>query len=229
MKIATEMNMGNNFQNLLENKDGIKEFPNFKAVFRELNCKQGIPDFIAITELHSYIFQKNIYDTVGGSLDSSSLIISLLKPKSPRTFKYIVDKTGLSTITVKKVLKDLIVNKIICKTEKGLFVLNKEWELPKVELWAFELKLKDWKRALFQCLQYKAFANRVMLVMPEDKENLITKNIDIIKKYQIGIMLFDTDNFNYKIIAKPPKLIPNSRSHNIYAVGKITNELNSIK
>lgn len=221
--------MANNFENLLNCNEGVKEFPYFKAVFRELNCKQGIPDFIAISGENTEVFQENIYDSEVISLDSGSLIISLLKPKAPRTLRYILNKTGLSHITVKKAIKDLIVRGIVSETENGSFVLSEKWELPKVELWAFELKLKDWKRALFQCLQYKAFANRVIMVMPEDKENIIVKNIETFKNYQIGIMLFNHVNFNYKILLKPSKINPTSKSHNIYAVGKIATEINSIK
>lgn len=229
MSLITEMDMGNKFEDLLNNKDGVKEFPYFRAVFRELNCKQGIPDFIAIVGENTEILQENIYDSEAISLDSGSLIISLLKPKSPRTLEYIISKAGLSHSTVKKAIKELIIRGIVCETEKGSFILSEKWELPKVELWAFELKLKDWKRALFQCLQYKAFANRVMMIMPEDKENIISKNIEVFKYHQIGIMLFNAENLNYKILVKPSKFNPASKSHNIYAVGRIATEINSTR
>lgn len=229
MSLITEMEMANKFEILLNNKDGIEQFPYFNAVFRELNCKQGIPDFITISGESTEVFQNNIYSSDIASLDSSSLIISILKPKSPRTLKYITERTSLSDVTVKRVLKELITNDVVKENDKGAFILNPIWQLPKVELWAFELKLKDWKRALFQCLQYKAFANRVMLVMPEDKENIILKNIETLRNYQIGVMLFNAENLTYRLLLKPAKVNPSSKNHNIYAVGKIATEINTMK
>ena len=229
MKFVTEVDMANKFEMLLNSKVGIKGFPYFNAVFRELNCKQGIPDFIAISGGNTGMLQGNMCDSEITSLDSYSLITSLLKPKAPRTLGYIINKTGLSNITVKKAIKDLSVRGVISETGKGSFVLSEKWDLPKVELWAFELKLKDWKRALFQSLQSKAFANRVMMVMPEEKENVIVKNIETFKNHQIGIMLFNADNLNYKILLRPTKINPTSKSHNIYAMGRISSEFNTLK
>ena len=69
----------------------------------------------------------------------------------------------------------------------------------------------------------------LMMVMPEDKENIILKNIETFRNHQIGIMLFNAENFSYKILVKPSKINPASKSHNIYAMGKIATEINSIK
>jgi len=221
----SELQMANAFENLLNSKEGIKGFPGFNSTFREVACQQGIADFIAITgnkieELNNSFFESNTI-----SLNSYSLIISLLKSRSPRTENFLVSSSGLTRNTVRKVLKELEENEAICKTEKGAIILSPNWGLPKLELWAFELKLKDWKRALFQTLQYKAFANRVVIVLPEEKETIINKNLDVFKKLQVGVIIFNMHNLSNKVMLKPPRINPSSRRHSLFALGKIASEL----
>lgn len=221
----SELQMANAFETLLNLKEGIKGFPSFKAIFREVACQQGIADFIAITGNNLEKLSDNFFESGTVSLDSYSLIISLLKSRSPRTEDFLVSSSGLSRNTVRKVLKELEENETICKNEKGAIMLSPNWGLPKLELWAFELKLKDWKRALFQTLQYKAFANRVVIVVPEDKETIINKNLDVFKNLQVGVMVFNMDNLSYKVMLKPPGVNPSSKRHSIFALGKLASEL----
>ncbi|OPX86928.1 MAG: hypothetical protein A4E53_02690 [Pelotomaculum sp. PtaB.Bin104] len=221
----SELQMANAFETLLKSKEGIKGFPSFNSTFREVSCQQGIADFIAITGKNIQELSNNFFESNTVSLNSYSLIISLLKSRSPRTEDFLVSSSGLTRNTVRKVLKELEENETIYKNQKGTIILSPNWGLPKLELWAFELKLKDWRRALFQTLQYKAFANRVVIVVPEDKENTINKNIDVFRNLQVGVMVFNMANLSYKIMQKPRRINPSSKRHSLFALGKIASEL----
>ncbi len=90
-----------------------------------------------------------------------------------------------------------------------------------MEFWAFELKINNWKRALFQALRYKTFASRIMIVFPMNKEKLIAKNVDKFNKLKLGIMLFNAYDKSYKILVRPPKTHPSSRMHHLFMLTKI--------
>lgn len=225
MEKMSEFKMANAFETLLNSKEGIKGFPDFYSTFREVACQQGVADFIAITGNNIKELSNNFFESDTVSLNIYSLVISLLKLRSPRTEDFIVNSSGLARNTVRKALKELEESGTIYKTEKGSIMLSPSWELPKLELWAFELKLKDWKRALFQTLQYKAFANRVVIVFPENKEAIINKNLDIFKKLEVGVMLFNIANSSYKVLLKPHRINPSSKRHSLFALGKIASEL----
>lgn len=217
--------MADSFEVLLNSESGIKGFPKFKSVFREVTCRQGIADFITITDNGTDILYNSCFESGSISLDAGTLIISLLKFNSPRTEDYIINASGLSKKTVGKVLRMLEINKIVKKSNTGSYILSSNWSVPSVELWAFELKISNWKRAIYQALQYKAFANRVVVVLPSEKEAIIYKNIKLFKELRVGVMTFDILSKSYKIFVKPQKGNPSSKRHNLYALGTIFSKL----
>lgn len=210
------------FEKYIKNSD----YYNFSSVFKEVSSIKGIPDFVAIS-CESKLGVENIkIDNNLASLESSSIILAMLKKKSGRTLKYISKLSGLSEKVTLRTLNHLIEVGFVKKNKTGLYLLGDKWIEPETEIWAFELKLSNWKRALFQALQYKAFANRVLVVFPIEKSNLIKKNLDAFKKFKIGVVLFDSNNNQVLTLNKPSKLKPASKSHSLYVIQKLQQEMN---
>lgn len=218
--VLSEEKMADVFEVVLRNHQQDKWLPHFQSVFREISCQQGIPDFITISSSHN-IDLKALFGESSVSIESCSAVISLLKMKAPRTTKYISTCTGLKIESVKRILKQLENEEFVKSINSNSYVLGPKWSLPDMELWAFELKLDNWRRALFQALQYKAFANRVVVVFPESKGRILKKNIEIFNKLNIGIMTFDFETSSYNVILKPTKSSPSSKKHNLFALGQI--------
>ena len=59
---------------------------------------------------------------------------------------------------------------------------------------AIEMKLSNWKRALYQAFIYTNFANKSYIAMPENKQETILKNIDEFTKWGIGVLIVDSNN-----------------------------------
>jgi hypothetical protein len=57
-----------------------------------------------------------------------------------------------------------------------------------IRLMACELKLRDWKRGLIQAFKYRAFSNLSYLVIDESYIHLITRNLEMFIKANIGII-----------------------------------------
>ncbi len=76
---------------------------------------------------------------------------------------------------------------------------------------SFELKLKNWKRAAKQAFRYKSFSNIAYVVIGIDSANAALNNIDLFKKYNIGLASFDTNNY-LEILFKPEHNEPYSEN-----------------
>jgi len=100
-----------------------------------------------------------------------------------------------------KYLKQLLEDKFIKIVDDKYYFKVNGWMPIAKEVIAVEAKLKDWKRGIVQANRYKSFANKTYLAMPAQQE----KNIDreLLKKHNIGLMLFDTNTG--KLIMKNPR------------------------
>lgn len=83
----------------------------------------------------------------------------------------------------------------------------------KIELIAFELKLKDWKQAIKQAFRYKSFSNISYVVIPTVSINVAFKNVELFKKYNIGLAGFNSSK-EFEILFKPTSETPYSSELN---------------
>lgn len=199
----------------------IKGMPAFDLVYREVVCQQGIADFVGITSA-TPILMNNDLDELS-SIDSSSQILSLLKLNSGRKLKFLSERIGITDATLNRILKELISKKYVVKKDE-LYYLSRPYNLDKTNIWAFELKLSNWKRAIFQALQYKAFANYSVVVFPLAKEKLLMENLDLFRKLNVGILLFDAETLENKWINHAKKEHSISRWHTMFLLGKLSNQ-----
>ena len=73
-----------------------------------------------------------------------------------------------------------------------LFDLNSELSYPKKNvLVAFEVKVKDWRRAIPQAFRYKYFANASIVVLPLRSAKKAQEYIHTFKSLAIGLWTFD--------------------------------------
>lgn len=54
---------------------------------------------------------------------------------------------------------------------------------------AVEMKLSDWKRALYQATTYTLFAHESYVAMPENKKTLISRKINEFNRWGVGILI----------------------------------------
>ena len=82
-----------------------------------------------------------------------------------------------------------------------------------ISIVSFELKLKNWRQAIKQAFRYKSFSNISYVVLSTKSVNAATNNIELFKRYNIGLARFDTDN-NFEILHKPNSDSPYSQQLN---------------
>ena len=225
MSQISELQMSVAFEKLIKSDIHVNGMPKFDLFYKEIVCQQGIADFIGIIyekKMDRFSFLDNIV-----SLESGTLVLSLLKHKAPRSEIYLLEKTGLSEKTISRVINELLDKDIIQKIREKTYVISSNLFIPEFDIWAFELKLSNWKRALFQALQYKAFANYSSIVVPLEKEYLLSKQLPLFRKLNVGIILFDYDKSKIRFLIRPKKEKSTSKWHRFYAMGKLANHRNT--
>jgi len=213
----TEMEMGNAFQEKLLSPAGLPGIGRFDGIFREITCGQGIPDFIA---LKTYGSLKQLgLSRNWGPLDS--FIISLLSPFAPRTLSHIVKKSSFSVESTRRSLYHLEKSGCIEKTGKGSYLLRQELENKHIEIWAFELKLDNPKRAVFQAQQYRAFAQRAIIVAPPSQIKNYDRFEQALARWGIGLTSFDPMTGVFHLVRRSRKGKPLSKQQHIYAMSQM--------
>lgn len=213
----SEEDMANAFLNLLRSRNGLPEIGSFDGIYREISCRQGRPDFIALRNLSD---QETLsFPGVTGFVGPS--ILSILKPIAPRTLDFIVSHSEFSRDAIRKSLRRLLETKHVEQTESGAYRLGKASMGIHIEIWSFELKLHNAKRAVFQAQQSRTFAERAIIVIPPGQEKNYKKYHETMKRWGIGLATFDPMTKAFCLMIKGRKSKAFSRTHQIYALSQI--------
>lgn len=218
MKQLTERDFSASFENCLFHGP-LRDVFQFSHVFQEVCCQQGRVDLVATV---GHIGTVSPLTAV--SCGSSATVLSLLKPRAPRTQRYLIERTGLTATTVKKALVRLENADLVIRTKSDLYLLA-DCDAFLEEIWAFEVKINNWKRALFQAMQSRAFANYAIAVFPRNKTSVLLEHAPRFRSLRIGLMVYDASSDEYEFLVKPCKTKPFSKRHRLYAQGQLANRI----
>lgn len=129
-------------------------------------------------------------------------IVGYLHKKSTRTLSYLTKNSGYTEEYVISILSKLKSANIINEPNEHRYIINKQFEFPKLVFSSYEAKLNNWQKALSQAIKNQAFSSESYVVMPEKiaKKLALTKN-NYFLSYNIGLIA--VNNKKYKILIKP--------------------------
>lgn len=180
--------------------------PYFENVLREIPCKEGIADFICYKQTNFLRKNSSIICEINKSVGKSFIpVISVLMRNDKQTIENISLLSGYNTKRLRKIIDVLSDFNILKENKLHQYSLYANWKNFDVDLWAFELKLKNWKRALYQATQYKAFSSNVFTIFPSYKKDLLEKNLYYFKNLNIGCILMDSDTNELTVLNYPQK------------------------
>lgn len=195
----------------------IKELPTFESVYRELQGSADIVGFPHEKIIGAYDFSKL------SSLEHCSLILSILKYNSGRTKDYIKERTGIADTELNRALRELKANDFMLK-KKNLYFLSASFVQENDNIWAFEIKSLNWKRALQQASLYKAFANYVVAVRPFDEEEALQSKLDLFAELNVGLLLFNAQTLEFKWLKRPLKDNALSKWQKLFFLGRLSGQ-----
>jgi predicted transcriptional regulator len=187
MKFETEIELVNVLRDHLTKNykvgDNIKIFEEVSLGFgiADLVVTNFVSDISTVSNSHFKLDVNdiNIYDLISKNINGISFekLIEILR----------TNKSSINN-SLNKLYND---NFIIEKDSK--FFINKEYVFPFKNNFAIEAKLKDWKRALKQAYRYKWFAEYSFVVIDEYYSKKAIENIDIFKKYNVGLATLSSE------------------------------------
>jgi DNA-binding transcriptional ArsR family regulator len=188
---------------------------------RESSCSEGRADLVwgrfeesrSLGELrrHASLLQ-NL---------TSSRILAVLHRETGLSTEELVRRIGVSRPVLRKWVRELVEAKLIEKEAGDSYRLIASQKIPKVEICSFELKLKNWQRALYQATRYRSFSQRVFVVMPPYSAEVAYKHKLLFERANIGLVSHDTTGKS-RILVRPKIRPPHATYRTIMAIGMLS-------
>jgi len=160
----------------------------------------------------------------------SPISLSQFHPQSnlPKFNKFTSDELKLSKIFVKNLKLEIRRKKLfnyILGAELNLngygiadLALLEQWPIRNKKktsnrniLTVFEVKIKDWRKALKQAYRYKYYSHKSIVIMPDYNAERAVKNLSTFKTLQIGLWVFSESSNSLTKIYTPKSQKPFSR------------------
>lgn len=206
--------------------------PNHKnkryILVREVDTKRGLVDIICAFFLDKKMDRsKNLILEKALSDITKVRIISRLSKSTGYDENYLHRVTGLGKSTIKKHTIELIEFGLIDKISNGSMKLSKLFSPPKITLWAFEVKLNNWKRAFYQAVHYRGCAHYVAIVMPFENLMSLPEKIKSLRQMNIGLISINQKG-KVEVLHKPKRGKPLSKVSYYHCLGAILTEYNKL-
>jgi DNA-binding MarR family transcriptional regulator len=187
-------------------------------ILREFDCWQGRADLVSAQIKGDFTI--NIEQAKKLSNLTNAQIVSLLHYRAPRSLSFIKKRLALTDQTIKRAVRELVKFNIIeYKDGTELIVLSSNFKLPTVEFNAYEAKLHNWKRALYQSIQYYGFSNYSWVIMPKKYIKPALENIELFKANGIGLIGVDSNGVQ-EVYHKAKKNQPRKKAFYLVGIGK---------
>jgi hypothetical protein len=210
----TENEMGDAFEVRASSKKGLPGIGRFWRVFREVDSWRGRPDFVCLQKEGNEELPKS---TEGLGLVGAT-ILAALNRSTGQPLELIHQKTGYAESSVKQALVRLLVGGFIKKDRNDKYKLVPGRGLDDLETIAFELKLKNAKRALYQAQQYKCFADRVYVVVPPQLVDSFGKYQETMTIWGFGLASFVPIRKRFRVEVQSKGKRPETKHQAFYTI-----------
>jgi hypothetical protein len=193
----------------------------FRHLAFEVRAVQGRPDLVGSRSLlHRARLARQL--TIADALahPSRARIAAFLQYRSRRTKDSILAATGLSKKSFANAFSELEATSVIQSQDDTHWTLApgvRQWEH---DLVAFELKLENWRRALYQVLRYQVFARETYVVLPTSTVHRAVEKIELFNVFGVGLLSIDADDGTIRCLLRSTNRKPASRFHYLFGLGK---------
>ncbi len=152
---------------------------------------------------------------------TSSRILAVLYREVSLPAEDLLRRIGVSRPVLQKWLRALVEAELVEKNAGDFYSLIAPRKIPKVEICSFELKLKNWQRALYQATRYRSFSQRVFVVMPPCPAELAYRHKYLFERANVGLVSHDTTGKS-RILVHPKIRRPHATYRTIMAIGMLS-------
>lgn len=152
---------------------------------------------------------------------ASRIVAVTLSRRAAQTEADLKRRVGVTAPVLRKYLRELLASGLIAETVDHRFMAGLSRSLPAIEICSFELKLKNWQRALYQAIRYRSFSHRVFVVMPHDATSAALANREAFRKANVGLIAHEKSGESIVLI-RPAKRRPRAPHRSIMALGMLS-------
>ena len=164
------------------------------------------------------------YAELLSNVTASRILACTLRCRAAQTQEALRRSTGVSIPVLKKWIGELQSCELLLETRDHRFRAGSlARSLPIVEICSFELKLKNWQRALYQATRYRSFSHRVFVVMPESGVDAALQNKASFVKANVGLISHTTNGYS-EVLVRPSKRKPHAAYRSIMALGMLSDK-----
>jgi len=160
----------------------------YPVIGTEVRAMSGIVDVACITKQTSWTNEM----LSALATPSCAIVMRVLSVNGPSSAEVLSQLSGLAMSTVRRVSTRLVKQNLATEAGGRFSLLTRN---PKIngELWAIEVKLSDWRQALYQAVRCKQYADRVFVAMPAEKAPLLRKQRGYFDPHGVGVLLLERD------------------------------------
>lgn len=204
--------MGRRFRAVL--KAGDKPLEAFDRVAAEVDFSQGRPDFIGVKGgKQAKRTLPGLYAGTRIPVSHIARVLTVLERDQSIAIADLAQAAAVTLPRTRRIVQPLEQIKAVCLDDDDTLRVVDLGCIERPELWAFELKLDDWKRCLFQTLVCRSYASRVTAVFPAAKAKHITQVAPTFAQHGVGVMLFDMETSELKPLVPTKERKPVSAYH----------------
>jgi len=161
--------------------------PSAATAFFEYESTNGIPDIVFARFDPNAVAARSEGALAGAFCERAEVAVLLaLHESEAQTIADIAQRAQLSTSTVGARLRKLAAQDVVCHAGRGWRRLA-PFACRLADATAVELKLADWRKALDQAARYRAFAERALVVVDEQRANAARVHADVFAFNGIGL------------------------------------------
>jgi len=191
----------------------------------EFDAVQGRADYVLSPTEEGIVYSdimKRISEGVGSP--ACALILSIIAEERTIGLDQLRLRAGLSLSTIERCVNSLEAADLIeCGQLNGRINATDSLTIPLLELWGFELKMKNWRRAMVQSLQFQTYCSLSFVVMPLPSPTMLSKIKEVYSRYNIGLITMDHENI--ETVVRPKPSAHKSRTYYIYAIASYLRRL----
>lgn len=165
--------------------------PSFAAFYREIPGTVGIADFVGVVASRWSFTERRLRNRLNGlSRGPVAEILYQLESKPGISRQELIDSSQYTRSVVSTATHGLLKAKVIrCRDEKEC-LLHPRFKFPYADIYFYEIKMENWRRALFQASQSLVYADKAYCVMPNSKRQILLNNRHLFQGVGVGVILF---------------------------------------
>lgn len=174
-----------------------------ELVLREVDVRTGVADIVKLRIRGTSWLSASNPAVRALTEPGLARTYTCLEAEEPATTERIATRLGLARSTIRRQLSRLSRVGLVRRVGGTEYCLTCRMPYRGTFITAYEAKISNWKRALYQARRYHTFADRVYLVMPIARARRLETRSVLVRTARVGLIGVNDDGTSIKLLRAP--------------------------